>query len=154
DRISVAAKIEVDKKDWDLHIDNGYYSSQSNGLDVALPSIPAVEEAKRYFLALHELIKEDDQNLAAAILQEAIGGYDLQEAQKSLGFSSSTPNRVISQYKNLEAKQKNVKEVESKQTSLQSEERKLTSLTEKLEEAKEAILLKQAYTYLIEFIEA
>src|SRR5699024_7581751 len=74
DRISVAVKIEVDKKDWDLHIDNGYYSSQSNGLDVALPSIPAVEEAKRYFLALHELIKEDDQNLAAAILQEAIGG--------------------------------------------------------------------------------
>src|SRR5690625_2109418 len=33
DRIRVEAKIKIDQKDWKLHIDNGYYSSQSNGFD-------------------------------------------------------------------------------------------------------------------------
>lgn len=152
DRIRVEAKIKIDQKDWKLHIDNGYYSSQSNGFDEALPSIPAVEESKRYFLALHELIKEDDQNLAAAILQEAIGGYDLQAAQKSLGFSSNTPNRGINEYRNYEAKRKKVEKIEDKQISLQNEERKLAGLTEKLDVAKDAVILQQGYAYLIEVL--
>src|SRR5690625_1731807 len=154
DRISVAAKIEIDKKEWGLHIDSGYYSSQSNGLDEPLPSIPAVEEAKRYFLALHELIKEDDQNLAAAILQEAIGGYDLQEAKKSLEYSSSTPNRRINEYRNYEAKREKVESLEKEQIGLQNEEKKLAGLTEKLDVAKNAVILQQGYAYLIEVFEA
>lgn len=153
ERIRVEAKLEFDNKDWDIHIDNGYYSSQSNGFDKALPSIPAVEESKRYFLALHELIKEDDQNFAAAILQEAIGGYNLQEAQKSLGYSSNTPNRRINEYRNYETKRKIVEEIEYKQAQLQNEERKLADLVEELEEAKEAAVLQHGYTYLIEFLE-
>lgn len=154
ERIRVETKLEIAKKKWHIRIDNGYYSSQSNGFEETLPSIPAVEEAKRYYLALHELIKEEDQNLAATILQEAIGGYDLQAAGKSLGFSSATPNRGIKEFKTYEAKQKKVEQIESKQKNLQHEERKLSDLDEKLKNAKEAAVLKQGYMYLLEFLEA
>ncbi|HLW08492.1 MAG TPA: hypothetical protein VKY45_13125, partial [Marinilabiliaceae bacterium] len=52
ERIHVETKLLVDNDAWSIKIDNGHYSSQRNGVDDTLPSIPAYDESKRYFLAL------------------------------------------------------------------------------------------------------
>lgn len=154
DKIHVHSSISIQDKSWQITIDNGFYNSQSNGVDEALPSIPAADESKRYFLALHELIKENDQNLAAEIWRETIGGYDLQKAQETLGFKSSTPNRGISSYKNVENQERLVAEIERNQSELKNEERKLTTLYEAYEKSKKANQFKQFYEYVAAYLEA
>ena len=91
ERIQLQSRLLIDEKIWHIHIDNGHYSSQCNGIDDTISSIPAYDESKRYFLALHELIREDDKNLAAEILRETIGGYNLQEAHQTLEYRAATP---------------------------------------------------------------
>ncbi len=154
ERIHLETKLSINKEAWDIKIDNGHYSSQRNGVDDTLSSIPAYDESKRYFLALHELIREDDKNLAAEILRETIGGYDLQKAQQTLGFRGTTPNLGLSEYKDFEAKRQHVAAIEAKQIDLQKEEKKLTALQEKYEEARNASKLKQLYERLIDFLKA
>lgn len=154
DSIHVNSRLSIQDKLWNINIDNGHYNSQSNGLDEPLPAMPAVDEAQRYSLALHELIKENDRNLAAEILRETIGGYDLQKAKQELEYKNSTPNRGINQYKNFEAKRRNVEEIERKQTALQNEERKLTKLYEEYESAKKADQYKQIYLLLVDYLQA
>ncbi len=154
EKIHVETKLSVSDKEWDIKIDNGHYSSQCNGVDDKLSSIPAYDESKRYFLALHELIKEDDKNLAEEILREAIGGYNLQGAQQALGYRDTTPSRGLSEYKTYEAKRKNVEEIEKRQRNLQSEGQKLVTLQGKYAEARKATQLKQLYERLIESLQA
>src|SRR5690554_4866451 len=154
DSIHVNSRLSIQDKLWNINIDNGHYNSQSNGLDEPLPAMPAVDEAQRYSLALHELIKENDRNLAAEILRETIGGYDLQKAKQELEYKNSKPNRGINQYKNFEAKRRNVEEIERKQTALQNEERKLTKLYEEYESAKKADQYKQIYLLLVDYLQA
>ena len=154
ERIHLETKLSINEEAWNIKIDNGHYSSQRNGVDDTLSSIPAYDESKRYFLALHELIREDDKNLAAEILRETIGGYDLQKAQQTLGYRGTTPNLGLSEYKDFEAKRKHVATIEAKQIELQKEEKKLTALQEKYEEARNASKLKQLYERLIDFLKA
>src|SRR5690554_4542163 len=154
ERIHLETKLSINEEAWNIKIDNGHYSSQRNGVDDTLSYIPAYDESKRYFLALHELIREDDKNLAAEILRETIGGYDLQKAQQTLGYRGTTPNLGLSEYKDFEAKRKHVATIEAKQIELQKEEKKLTALQEKYEEARNASKLKQLYERLIDFLKA
>ena len=154
ERIQLQSRLSIDEKIWDINIDNGHYSSQCNGIDDTLPSIPAYDESKRYFLALHELIREDDKNLAAEILRETIGGYNLQEAHNALGYRATTPSLALSEYKNYETKRKHVDDIKTKQQSLQKEEEKLSVLNKKYEEAKDASKLKELYGRLIDFLKA
>ncbi len=154
ERIHVETKLLVDNDAWSIKIDNGHYSSQRNGVDDTLPSIPAYDESKRYFLALHELISGDDKNLAAEILKESIGGYDLQKAQQTLGYRDNTPNLGLGEYKSFENNRKKVEDIEVSQLKLLNEEKKLTTLKEKAEQAKKASKLKQLYEYLIDFLTA
>ena len=154
ERIHLESKLSIDDKIWDIKIDNGHYSSQCDGVDDTLPSIPAYDESKRYFLALHELIREDDKNLAEEILRETIGGYNLQEAHQTLGYRATTPSLALGEYKNYEAKRRDVDDIEAKQMELQKEEQKLTAFKEKYDEAREASKLKQLYERLIDFLKA
>ncbi len=154
ERIHVETKLLVDNDAWSIKIDNGHYSSQRNGKDETLPSIPAYDESKRYFLALHELISGDDKNLAAEILKESIGGYDLQKARQTLGYRDNTPNLGLVEYKDFETNRKKVEDIEVSQLKLLNDEKKLTTLKEKAEQAKKASELKRLYEYLIDFLKA
>lgn len=154
ERIHVESRLAINEKKWDIKIDNGHYSSQCDGVDDTLTSLPAYDESKRYFLALHELIKEDDKGLAQEILRETIGGYDLQKAQQILGFKGTTPNLGLAEYKGYESNRKQVIDIENEQIGVQKEEKKLTILQEKYEEAKSSFHLKQLYEYLIDFLKA
>ncbi|MDD4729359.1 MAG: hypothetical protein PHN55_11495 [Dysgonamonadaceae bacterium] len=154
ERIHLESRLSIDENIWDIKIDNGHYSSQCNGVDDTLSSIPAYDESKRYFLALHELIREDDNNLAAEILRETIGGYNLQEAYQILEYRATTPSLGLSEYKEYEAKRKHVDNIKTKQKNLQKEEQRLTALQEKYEEAKHASKLKQLYERFIDFLKA
>ena len=154
ERIQLQSRLSINEKTWDIHIDNGHYSSQCDGVDDTLSSIPSYDESKRYSLALHELIREDDKNLAEEILRETIGGYNLQEAHQTLGYRATTPNLGLSEYKNYEAKRKHVDDIKANQQDLQKEEQKLAALQEKYEEAKRASNLKQLYEHLIGLLEA
>ncbi|MCS3557400.1 MULTISPECIES: ATP-binding protein [unclassified Sphingobacterium] len=153
-RIHVESRLLINDEKWDIKIDNGHYLCQCGGVDDSLTSLPAYDESKRYFLALHELIKEDDKNLAQEIFREAIGGYDLNKAKNSLGFKGSTPNLGLTEFKNFESKRKHVASIESKQKELQKEEKRLNTLKGKYDEAKSASKSQQFYTYVIDYLHA
>ncbi|NLZ94360.1 MAG: hypothetical protein GX921_00855, partial [Bacteroidales bacterium] len=154
ERIHLESRLLIDNKVWDIKIDNGHYSSQCDGVDDTLSSIPSYDESKRYFLALHELIREDDKNLAEEILRETIGGYNLQEAHQTLEYRANTPTLASNEYKKHKLKCEHVEAIKSNQQGLQKEEQKLTALQEKHEEAKRASNLKQLYERLIHFLKA
>ena len=154
ERIHLDSSLLIDEKRWNININNGSYSSQRDGVDNTLSFIPAYDESKRYFLALHELIREDDKNLAAEILRESIGGYNLDEAYETLNYRATTPTLGLTEYRNFEAKRKQVDAIEAKQMKLQREEKKLTDLHERYEEAKAASNNKELYERLIDFLKA
>ncbi|HHW80496.1 MAG TPA: hypothetical protein GX746_02205, partial [Bacteroidales bacterium] len=154
ERIHLDSKLSIDNIMWNININNGAYTSQRNGVDDTLSFIPAYDESKRYFLALHELIREDDKNLAAEILQESIGGYNLDEAYETLNYRATTPTLGLNEYKKFEAKRKQVDAIEARQIELQREEKKLADLHERYEEAKAASKYKELYELLVDFLKA
>ena len=152
--IHVECRLVINDKVWDIKIDNGHYSCQCNGVEDSLLSLPAYDESKRYFLALHELIKDNDEDLANQIMREAIGGYDLHMAHDVLGFKATIPNLGLTEFKSFEIERKKIIEIEKKQTDLQQEEKKLTRLYEEYREAKNASNLVQLYECVIDFLVA
>ena len=153
-RIHVQSKFIIGDKKWDIQIDNGHYTSQSNGREDTLTSLPAYDEAKRYFLALHELIKEDDKNLAEEIVRETIGGYDLKKAQTQLGFKASTPTLGLTEYKNYEKQRRNEEEIRKKQADLQVKGLNIGELKEKYLKAKDAVQLSYFYAAYSDYLQA
>ncbi|NLA63918.1 MAG: ATP-binding protein, partial [Bacteroidales bacterium] len=47
ERIQLQSRLSINEKTWDIHIDNGHYSSQCDGVDDTLSSIPSYDESKR-----------------------------------------------------------------------------------------------------------
>lgn len=152
--IHAECKLEINGKIWSITIDNGYISCQCEGIESVLPSLPAYDESKRYFLALHELIRDNDADLAQMIMREAVGGYDLQKAHQSLGLKGTLPNRGLSEYKNFENKRQKIAAIQDRQQDLQKEEKKLSELREEYTKAKDAVQWHRLYEHIIDFLKA
>jgi energy-coupling factor transporter ATP-binding protein EcfA2 len=95
----IECRLELEGQLWDIRLDHGDYHSQRGGIDDKLPHLPAVEESKRYSLALHELVKDDDTDLAIQVGREMSGGFNLPQAEQNLGFDAKFKPRTISERK-------------------------------------------------------
>ncbi len=96
--LSAESRIRAGGEDWVIHLNRGKDIVQSGGQDRELGPIPAYESASRYMLALHDLVKAEDRELAREMPREAVGGYDIGKAGEILGYSANVRPANIRQY--------------------------------------------------------
>ncbi|MDA3941485.1 MAG: hypothetical protein PF693_19635 [Spirochaetia bacterium] len=150
----IEGSAEINGEPWEIKIDSEYIKIQHNGKDDELEGLPAVEESSRYMLALHELVKENEDDLAKEIIKQSIGGYDLDSAQENLGYSSGIRNKSASEFKTFTSTEKQFKEIRERQKELKKEEETLTELYSSKEKSQKAFKLTDLYKQVIEYLEA
>ncbi len=152
-RITADGQFLVDKDSWKTSVDHLYCVMQRQGSDTALKGLPEPESQSRYLLSLHELIQTDEEDLADRIRKDAIGGYDIEQAKKHLGYSLSFPGqrgKSITEYRTADKK---VAELTSRQQELKNEQSNLSRYKEQLLEIKEAEKRINLYRLLKRFKE-
>lgn len=117
------AVLEINGDQWQLEHRYGRLTIQREGKEAEL-SLPGEELLRRHMLAFHELIGEDERDLARKIARDAIGGYDLRQAQEKLAYSSRIKSvgnhhkRYLQARKNLSNYQQDLRHLEEKRQSL------------------------------------
>jgi len=152
DGIRASGHIQIADDPWDIRIDSNNIVVQRDGKEDALKGLPAVEEKNRYMLALHELIKADEGDLAKQIIKESIGGYDLEQAREKLSYSSTIKNRGVAEFKKYEDENNNVKEQQEHQKKIKKEEKRLDDLEKQKEVAEEAEKQKELYDRVVKYL--
>ncbi|MCF8380269.1 MAG: hypothetical protein K9H49_11865 [Bacteroidales bacterium] len=152
DGVFAESSAEIANENWDVKIDSKSVKIQRQGIDDKFPGIPAFETSKRYNLALHELVKDEDEDIAIEILRQSSGGYNLDKAQNNLSYSKKIKDKGAKEYKEyFEAKNKQ-NSINQLQKDLLKEEEKLAILNEQFEKAKEGFSLKDIYQKLIDYL--
>ncbi|NLF17755.1 MAG: hypothetical protein GX595_10925, partial [Lentisphaerae bacterium] len=90
-RGEVVASVSLGGRSWTAEVFGrvGFWRCDGRRSD-GPPLVPGLEP-ERYRLALPELLRAEDRDLAACICRELGGGYSLVEAAQSLGFSAAPP---------------------------------------------------------------
>ena len=150
----VNGSVEIEGKPWEIKIDSNNIKIQRDGKDDEFVGLPAVEESSRYMLALHELVRENEDDLAKEIVKQSIGGYDLGSAQENLGYSSGIRNKSVSESRIFTSAEKKFKEIREKQKKLKNEEETLTQLYSAKEKSQQASKLNGLYQKVVDYLEA
>lgn len=138
DRITASGQFKIDDDSWISEVDSSYIRFQKDGSNTDLKGIPSEEERSRYMLSLHDLIREEESNLAESILKDAIGGYDIEEARNNLGYSESKKSTNTNQYKTFKETKETLEQITAKQKELQVEQNRIEDLEEEKEKSKKA----------------
>jgi len=137
-----SAIVKLENEDWSILMDSHAVKTQRNGIDAKMNGIPTDVGSHRYLLPLHELIKDDENDLAKEILKQSMGGYDLDEAGEDLVYSSSIKTTNNQPYRNIEQKDADFKEIRYNHEKLKKEEDKLNNLLSDREKAEYALSCK------------
>ena len=130
--------MEVQGEEWMIDLDVDHVAYQRNGVEAEPPSgLPSPDVRQRYYLALHELIQDENQSFAEQILREAAGGYDARAAMESLGYQDRVV-RPASVLRELQDTIKAVKQARQTQQRLREEENQLQQLKEDRDKARDA----------------
>ncbi len=154
DGLIVRASVTIGNEPWEIIIDSNYVAVQRNGIDADLGGLPPSEAQSRYMLALHELITENEDDLARQIIKESIGGYDLDEAASDLGYSPMIRNKSVREFQDYENAERDFKRIRKEQHDLKDDELRLESLSVERKAAEKAMQLKSLYETLINSLEA
>lgn len=146
--------LDISGIQWGIQADSGHYRILREGQIDTLPSLPAADESKRYLLALHELISDLDTDLAALLIREASGGYDLPAAQHKLGYDSRTKQRTITEYRQYTEAKVKIAAIENRQKQLKTKEDSLQRLSKSRDEAAAALNYHDLYTCIISSLNA
>jgi uncharacterized protein YhaN len=152
--LRVEADAKIENENWKVRIDSNDILVQRDGKNEQFTGIPAAESRNRYMLALHKLIEADEGDLAKKIIQESIGGYDLEEAASALGYSDHIKTSRSSEYRSYEETNEEVRKKTKDQNEIKNRESQLADLNKKKEDAEKAEKRKQLYERLIAFLEA
>ncbi|MEA3447613.1 MAG: hypothetical protein U9Q98_04065 [Bacteroidota bacterium] len=147
------AIVETDA-DWFLKIDHGSALSQKGGKNEPLPNIPAADDRRLYMLAIQELIKKEEHDLADEIMKESIGGYDLDEAKNTLKFEDKISTTGLKEYKAYTNAEKQFKGLRQIHTSLKHKEKELNNLYAELKKTRHAEKLTSWYQALSAYLKA
>lgn len=152
--LDIEGTMRIDDSDWSVHIDSSYIRIQRDGTDALLYDIPPAEAQKVYMLALHELVNVKDEDLAKRIMDESIGGYDLDAAGKKLAYSEVIKSKSAGEYTNYKKAIDKLKEITGIHKIIKEKEETLSQLKSEKAEAKEAWRLKEFYGKTAEFLQA
>ncbi len=139
---------------WEIKIDAGRKKVQREGADDEITGIPSPDASRRYMLALHDLVIANETDLARQIMRESVGGYDLDEAQIKLGYSSAIKNKGAAEHQKFLKAEANFKETEKKQLELKQQEEMLQDLYREREKAEDARKKLDFYGKVEQFLEA
>lgn len=95
---------------------------------IALPPKLPEEWKSRYYLALHELLLEDDRHLVQRIRDEIHGGVDPFDAKVQLTFERKLPSLNTKEIQNVKKIDETVRELTFEHQKLQKEEKNLKDL--------------------------
>ncbi len=154
DGIQLECSFLVETVGWERKIDFKSIILQKNGVNDELNQIPPSEERNRYSLALHDLVLEDDKNLARKILKESIGGYDLEHVQELLRYSDNIKSKAAPEFRDFDNAEKVYREILQKQKVLKKDVDKLDNLYQTKEKAQSAGDLYHFYELVINYLEA
>ncbi len=151
---TLSGSATINSEQWEVDIDSDRVISQRDGIDDRLKGIPAPEEGHRYLLALHELVNEEEGDLASEIMRQSIGGYDLNAASAALQYSASIRSKKRSEFMGLENTEKLLKEESDKQQELIEREGNLQNLEAQKKRAEEALRESQFYDKVLLYLKA
>ncbi|MEX2411685.1 MAG: hypothetical protein WD607_10030, partial [Candidatus Paceibacterota bacterium] len=151
--LQIDGNVKIGDDPWAIRVDSNQIKVQRNGKEDELTGLPAVEEQGRYMLALHELVSIKEENLAQHIINESIGGFDLDEARDHLGYSDKPKPSSTKEYKEHDKANRQVKEQRENQEKLKKEQERLLGLYEEKEKAEEATKLKELYSKVFDYLE-
>ncbi len=151
--LSAESRLQLGEEDWVIHLNRGTDIVQSGGLDRELKDIPAYESASRYMLALHDLVKAEERELAGEMAREAVGGYDIDKARDVLDYSDSVRTVNIRQYTAFSAARKRYEDALDDQRMLSEQEARLEDLREEERLAREAGIEAELHELYLEYLE-
>lgn len=151
--VSLAAEFRIGNSGWELDLEGQEAQYRANGGVIEGPVLPASEVRGRYYLSLHDLLQTDDSDLAAAVVRESIGGYDLDAAIKQLGVRERVSPSRTTEHKKLRSAEARVRAARESQRALQDEEHKLAELEARQEEVSAARLRVRLLEAALEYAE-
>jgi DNA repair exonuclease SbcCD ATPase subunit len=154
DQTQIDGQAEIGDEPWTIRIDSSRHIVQRRGVDDEMSGIPASEGRNRYMLALHELIKDDGEDLAQRIIRESVGGYDPDSAGQELKYSERISTTGTGQYKNWYEAEKAVRERKESQKKIKEEEQKLSDLYRQRDESENARKKAAFYDLAVEAMKA
>lgn len=125
-------RVEIDSPAYRRRREDGPW--QSADFSAALPP----EFRRQYLLALHDLVGEDDRELAALIARELRGGFDLERAASLLGYSDGVYKASKQEFRNYADASDRVRRLSREQEQVRLREEKLQQLTDDIIQAEKA----------------
>ncbi|NDV58438.1 ATP-binding protein [Bacteroides sp. 519] len=155
-RYEIDALLNINRETCGIRIDSqGYTRINANGqVHDDFSFVFPKEFSNQYMLALHDLIHNNDDNLARIIAKEVNGGVDLAKATGRLDYKSSNPNVAQPRYKYFVEVQKELSKLEAEQSLLLKDEEKLFLLEAEKKQAEEASGYKDLYEKILNFLDA
>ena len=140
---ALAGSVELDNETWEIKLDLNTASTQRNGSEDEITGIPPIEGQNRYLLALHDLIKDNEDDLAKEIARQSIGGFDLKAASDNLNYKSAINTKGLSEFKAHQEAEKKFKELRKDQKELKNREENLIQLQNNKATIEHAVKLVQ-----------
>ncbi len=136
-KVSLTASFQIGVESWKGELDAGEARYRREGRDSALPPLPPADLEDRYRLPLERLLATEKDGLAAEVLRESAGGYDLSRAVQAAGFreAASRPRKLVDDLRAAEAR---VRDLQARQERLVREEEALAGLDHQRRQAREA----------------
>jgi uncharacterized protein YhaN len=150
----LAGSVELDNETWEIKLDLNTASTQRNGSEDEITGIPPIEGQNRYLLSLHDLIKDNEDDLAKEIAKQSIGGFDLKAASSNLNYKSAINTKGLSEFKAHQEAEKKFKELRKDQKALKNREENLIQLQNNKVTIEHAVKLVQFYETAKKYIEA
>lgn len=151
--LSAESSVSLGEDQWRIELDVNRANVQRNGITDSI-NVPPYEERNRYLLSLHQLIKEEESDLAKEIARQASGGYDLEAVHNKFSYSNKAKTTNINEYRNFNDKLDKYKKAFNIQSALKKEEEELERLIKQREEAKSAESEREFYKKVIEYYKA
>lgn len=143
----VEAEIDVQEEQNKIEIESQSYTrtNRQKKTHDDFSHISPAEFSNQYMLALHDLVKDNDDNLANIIAREVNGGVDLRLASDKLGYKSNQPNAGHTHYKEYDNANNLFHELEKEQAGIIKEEENISELEEEKKQSEKASKLKDLF---------
>lgn len=152
--LQIDGNVKIADEPWAIRIDSNRVEVQRKGKQDELTGLPAAEEQGRYMLALHELVSVREEDLVQHIINESIGGYDLDEATHKLEYSQSIKPKNTREFQTYGDANRVVKDQKTKQEELKNKQKRLSDHYKKKEKAEEANKLTEFYRKVVDYLDA
>ena len=148
------AVLQIDGSRWSIELEGSRCLYQRDGVGSDRPLLPAGDHRERYQLSLPELLKADNSKFAKAVMQEAVGGVDIEAAARARTFGKPSPNANNRETRRAEEAFRALSEEKERQSSLDRDRRRLVEHRKDLSEATDALRRVQFLDLAIEFVAA